>query len=339
MVSRGTNAAITSFVLCAIALLFVVARLAGRKFLVKQLGVDDAFIFAAVCFSFGLTATIEIQSHYALGAHIQDVQPDQYATMYKGFFVGTFFYSAALAAAKISILIQFLRFFKDKASRFVAWTLIGLVSAYCLICWIATACACRPIAMYWDPRVRGGHCFQILTFWLFSAAFHIVTDIALWILPIPTLVALQMPHRQKYSLIGIFAIGGFGCITSMLRLQKLYVLSKTQDPTYDLLAGILWSSIEVNTGIVCACLPTLKPIVNWISPKILQHNSQHRSRQRSLQLTPSMTAHKVSDGRASDGTEQSDSITLCDEEMGLEHPQQHGAEGKIVGMHTLKGEV
>ncbi|KIV81131.1 hypothetical protein PV11_08576 [Exophiala sideris] len=339
MAGRGTNAAITSFVLCGIALLFVVARLAGRKFLVKQIGVDDVFIFAAVCFSFGLTATIEIQSHYGLGAHVQDVLPGQYATMYKGFFVGTFFYSAALAAAKISILIQFLRFFRDKGSRIVAWGLIGLVSTYCLICWIATACACQPIAMYWDPRVRGGHCFQILTFWLFSAGFHIVTDLALWILPIPTLVALQMPHRQKYSLIGIFALGGFGCVTSMLRLQKLYVLTKSRDPTYDLLEAILWSSIEVNTGIVCACLPTLKPVVNWIFPKLLGNNSRHRSRQRSQQQTPSILAGKVGGERTSDATEQSDSITLCDEEMGLGGPQQHGAERKSVDMHTLEGKI
>lgn len=63
MVGRGTNAAIVSLTLCALASLFVLARLAGRKFLVKQIGADDVVIFAAVCFSFGLSGTIEVREY------------------------------------------------------------------------------------------------------------------------------------------------------------------------------------------------------------------------------------------------------------------------------------
>jgi hypothetical protein len=31
----------------------------------------------------------------------------------------------------------------------------------------------------------------------------------------------------------------------------------------------MWSAIEVNVGIICACIPTLKPLVSRISPRLL----------------------------------------------------------------------
>lgn len=124
----------------------------------------------------------------------------------------------------------------------------------------------------------------------------------------------------------------------MLRLKKLYVLSKSHDQTYDLLGAILWSSIEVNTGIICACLPTLKPIVNLISPSFLQSSTRQRSREKSHPLTPSLTTGGKVCRRTTDGTEESE-ITLCDEESGVERPRQDSIGGKAAGAHTLHDEV
>jgi hypothetical protein len=60
----------------------------------------------------------------------------------------------------------------------------------------------------------------------------------------------------------------------MLRLHYLYVLFKRKDLTYDMLDGVLWSSIELNTGILCACLPTLRPLLSLLFPKLLQNSTQ-----------------------------------------------------------------
>jgi hypothetical protein len=42
----------------------------------------------------------------------------------------------------------------------------------------------------------------------------------------------------------------------------------------------MWSAIECNTGIICACLPTLRPPVNSIWPRLLStlsgsHSQRH----------------------------------------------------------------
>lgn len=36
------------------------------------------------------------------------------------------------------------------------------------------------------------------------------------------------------------------------------------DVTYNLSPVFIWSSVEINVGLICACLPSLKPAVQWL---------------------------------------------------------------------------
>ncbi|KAK5464522.1 hypothetical protein LTR55_011735 [Exophiala xenobiotica] len=86
------------------------------------------------------------------------------------------------------------------------------------------------------------------------------------------LKTLNIPRKQKYSLLAVFAVGGFVCIVAILRLHAVYVISNSSDPTYDNVAAAYWSSIELNTSIICASLPTIRPIIAKIFPTWLGSN-------------------------------------------------------------------
>jgi len=58
-------------------------------------------------------------------------------------------------------------------------------------------------------------------------------------------------------------------ITSILRLHSLYVVSRATDITWYNVGAATWSAVEVNVGIICACLPTLRPLIGRIFPSIL----------------------------------------------------------------------
>jgi hypothetical protein len=60
-----------------------------------------------------------------------------------------------------------------------------------------------------------------------------------------------------------------GCITSIIRLHSLYTVAHSTDYTWNNVGAATWSSVELNVGITCACLPTLKPLVNRFFPKLL----------------------------------------------------------------------
>ena len=63
------------------------------------------------------------------------------------------------------------------------------------------------------------------------------------------------------------------CIVSILRLHTLVAISNSTDQSYDNPAAATWSSIEVNVGIICSCLPLLRPLMHKFLPGVF---SSHR---------------------------------------------------------------
>jgi hypothetical protein len=70
------------------------------------------------------------------------------------------------------------------------------------------------------------------------------------------------------------------CIVSILRLQSLVAISNSTDQSYDNPAAASWSSVETNVGIICSCLPLLRPLMTKCLPGVF---SSHK---RNTQSTP-----------------------------------------------------
>ena len=56
------------------------------------------------------------------------------------------------------------------------------------------------------------------------------------------------------------------CLVSILRLHSLVAISNSPDPTYDNAPAATWSSCEANIGIICSCLPCLRPLITRYFP-------------------------------------------------------------------------
>lgn len=66
-------------------------------------------------------------------------------------------------------------------------------------------------------------------------------------------------------------------VTSILRMQELKPGSRAIDQSYGTMSSTLWSVIEPNTGILCACLPLLKvPIMAWF-PRLFAPSNNNAS--------------------------------------------------------------
>lgn len=60
-----------------------------------------------------------------------------------------------------------------------------------------------------------------------------------------------------------------GCITAILRLESLISSSTSKDITFDGPPAHAWSSAELNIGIICACIPALRPLFSFVFPRFL----------------------------------------------------------------------
>lgn len=58
-------------------------------------------------------------------------------------------------------------------------------------------------------------------------------------------------------------------MTTVLRFHALYIASVSTDITYDNVGAATWSAVELNVGIVCACIPAMRPLINLVLPRLL----------------------------------------------------------------------
>jgi hypothetical protein len=87
-------------------------------------------------------------------------------------------------------------------------------------------------------------------------------DLWILVLPIKMILRIPRPPREKIAVFVIFGLGIVSTIASIIRLQSLRIFTLSNDPNYDSLPINTWSMVEVNIGIACACVPTLKPLVS-----------------------------------------------------------------------------
>ncbi|PYI22949.1 hypothetical protein BO86DRAFT_396732 [Aspergillus japonicus CBS 114.51] len=290
MSSRGAQALSVSVVFTTLATIFVSARIYTRKTLMNRMEPNDWMILIALVLtlleslpesqytqtqltvfqvlSFVFMGLFIVEALNGMGMRQVDIPPLILEKQMKAFWLTIPFYNAALLCAKASILMQYFRVFPTRRMRRICWLMIAVLATYGTWAVLSAFLNCVPVAKFWDSSIPG-FCLSSEGLWFSNASMHITTDLVILIIPIPALVALELPKKQKIALISIFAIGGFVCVTSICRLVALKKIADSSDPTYDNVGAASWSAIECNTGIICACLPTLRPLVSRILPHLL----------------------------------------------------------------------
>lgn len=66
---------------------------------------------------------------------------------------------------------------------------------------------CVPIAFAWDPTIPGGSCVNYGLLVLIAGVLNVVTDLVILVLPIPSVLRLQISKQKKYLIIFTFAMG------------------------------------------------------------------------------------------------------------------------------------
>jgi len=173
-----------------------------------------------------------------------------------------------------------------------------LVAGIFIGCWtisqlLITIFTCHPISKFWNSSLPGS-CIPSLPFWYINAAGNILTDVTIFVLPLPALRSLNLHRNQKIVLLAIFSLGFFvsrppslltrseartsldgtlwvqiltnhlpllnqTCAISLIRIQYLRL---STDTTWDNVGASCWSITEPCSAILCVCLPVLRPLAS-----------------------------------------------------------------------------
>jgi hypothetical protein len=69
-------------------------------------------------------------------------------------------------------------------------------------------------------------------------------------------------------------------VVSILRLQSLVHFVTSTNPTWDQYDVGKWSTIEINVGIMCACMPAIRVILVRLFPKVLGNTTKSNTNQQ-----------------------------------------------------------
>ncbi|KAK4157293.1 hypothetical protein C8A00DRAFT_11824 [Chaetomidium leptoderma] len=249
-------------VVCSSVVVIVVSlRLYVRLRLLRKPGIDDIALAVTLFSTIASVIVTTYATGLGLGRHFDTLSMEQRVAFSKFIFVSTLGYHFCIILLKSTFLLQFRRVFplptfERLCNIFLAflgvWAIAGLVGAVTI---------CLPISRNWDPRESISTCNQRFWYWLGYGIVHLITDLLIFIMPLPMLRMLPLPPLHKVVLMGVFGLGFLTCIISALRLTTLHASLRDPDASWTAATTVYWTFGEVTCSIVCLCIPTLRPLL------------------------------------------------------------------------------
>ncbi|CAH0004749.1 unnamed protein product [Clonostachys byssicola] len=289
---RGPQVFAGTLVTLILATVFVTSRIICRHFIVRNVSWDDRVIVLAWVFAFFLSFTIMFGASHGLGRLDVNIQADERGVLRRCEYVFSILY-AALALIKTSVLIFYLRLAKHTqlVLRYSSYFLLVVVNVASFVLTMINIFQCSPISSAWNPFYEGKiTCLPLLTEFICASPVNVVTDLALLALPLATLARMRLPIKQKAILIFTFGLAIFVTVIDVVRIHTIQsaisdipigetntTFGGQDDFAWNASLSFMWSAVEVNIGMTCACIPTLKPLVLKILPSMLSDPNSSRT--------------------------------------------------------------
>ncbi|EMC94277.1 hypothetical protein BAUCODRAFT_54373, partial [Baudoinia panamericana UAMH 10762] len=256
----GPAIAFTVVSTCVVAL-----RWFTRCGLLRCVGLDDMVILLSMVLSWGMCIVIGIAVHEGVGRLSESEA--QLITIAKLVVADNNLWALTVNTTKASILMQYLRIFSGRVTRALCLLLLFCLLPAVLWAVLGGTLLCSPTARLWNPSISG-HCMSAERYWLSVAGTDISLDFLVLLLPLPAIVSLHLPRKQRMSLVLVFMLGFFVCGVSIARLATVITTSAEGKFVQSGVWAIIWSVVEANVGIICACLLALRPLVAHLFPSL-----------------------------------------------------------------------
>ncbi|CAK7223877.1 hypothetical protein SBRCBS47491_005357 [Sporothrix bragantina] len=255
---RSGTIIVANVILITFMAIFVLIRFWARAILLRQVGLDDILIWISFVLSLIPCLCAIIMTKYGLGFHIDDVSTAEYDKFSLLLFISSLTYVSAFVLAKLSFAVFYLRVIPTRGFRRLNFVIIGLLIAQGIEETFVVIFSCKPVYKYWTTSAEGT-CLNLLNFYYISFGVKLLTDLILFLEPIPTLKNLKLPWAKRVGLMVMFSLGLLACIISIIRCT--FLKDTSDDVTWRLVDPSNWSSAELCSLVICACIPYVRNLL------------------------------------------------------------------------------
>ncbi|KAH8688153.1 hypothetical protein BGZ61DRAFT_452838 [Ilyonectria robusta] len=261
----------TGWTLIAIAAGAIMARLYLRlKIQRRRLLASDMFICGAWVAGVAITSlNVLLQQLGALEPSVKTNMegfkgdPEDIPKIFKIFWLGNVPLWSAFYLSQAALLSMYLQIFPKfmVKRRIFLWATIAYVVTAYVASILMLFLICIPVEKNWDmdphstcPPVRGYNVFLV------GWALHLVGDLLVFTLPWLVVTGLNLRMTLKIGVYCTFLLGLINIVFDVLRFVPIQASQVGNSASISLIA--LWGILDVNIGIVIACLPALRPYFN-----------------------------------------------------------------------------
>ncbi|KAL8832080.1 MAG: hypothetical protein Q9170_005017 [Blastenia crenularia] len=242
--SRACVTVIPCAAIVGIMIIFVFTRMYTKVYILKSVGWDDLY-------------------ELGFGVHQWDITHDYLITiMSKEAKSLSALWGPTMFFTKLSLLLLYYRIFSpDRVTKYLVF--FGIF--YCFILYtsflLLSFLLCQSLL---TPPC--GHQWDL--FLLISSGLNVASDVYLLVIPLAAVAKLHMPTRQKFEVSAIFFAGMLACSSGILALYYRIRLLYTQDLTWHFTPVFVFTTLEINTGIIVSCMPTMPALIQDIRSQV-----------------------------------------------------------------------
>ncbi|KAL8955576.1 MAG: hypothetical protein Q9193_006627, partial [Seirophora villosa] len=241
--SRAYQIYAISAVFLALTISFLLIRLYAKLYIQRSRTWDD-FTFitdapsqAAVISYTGVIITVVSEPGGA--KHLWDTTIGDFSD--KGFIeelVVVALYGPVIFLVKLALFLLYLHLFgRLRWLRWLVWFGILVTGCFYVSGPIVVFTLCAPargdswLGMSFKSKCRNG----LQDYGVAQGTINLVSDFYLLVVPIPAVLALQLPKKKKIGVIAIFMTGFLACIVSTVALGLRITYNKTADITWNVI--------------------------------------------------------------------------------------------------------
>ncbi|KAJ6183587.1 hypothetical protein N7519_004888, partial [Penicillium mononematosum] len=252
---------VTFGITCFIATVFLALRYLQAFKLTKKIEID--LIMITLSYGVALLYSVSLVNFMYLP---QDVSLIDMMWVLKQMLISVLAYLICPSITKMAILAVLFQINPAKVYRCTVVAVAATIFVYTLVLCIITGGPCSPL------HLTNMGCLRNVS--MVHAVLNIVSDLAVIIIPIPTIHGLHSSKKNKITVGCLLALGSSVVICSIARVP--YMLSYNTSIHSTKTEGVIgiWSLFEINFGITCACAMRLKRLISTYLPRLSLFSSR-----------------------------------------------------------------
>ncbi|TLD33706.1 hypothetical protein PspLS_00716 [Pyricularia sp. CBS 133598] len=212
--------------------------------------------------------------------------------------------------------------------------LVRLLAVYVALCWTTTQIIffshCQPLTGLYAFPPPSQDCATYEHYELAEGILNITSDLLILCIPIPLVVRVKMPWRQKAMLLVVFSTGIFVIIAAIL--TKYYDLTTDWGPTY-----MIWYIRETSVAVYVANMPIIWPMLLQWCPGLRQKSKLTRESDEPVLPSPAFAMPVFGGGGRGGGRDDGAASSVESVEGRNVVGRGHGDDDSEIDIHTALG--